>query len=481
MVRVLLAMGLVTGVVSTTQQIPPLTVLRIAAGPAGTEAQGAFVLSEERDVFSRASDREIVVVVHWEDVPGRHALGVTWRSPDGGTTSASTIDYIAAEKRFGSVWRLPVTPGMALGRWTMDATVDGRPAGRYSFEITDATVKAADVRRPLTEAQAHERLSKAFVVLQRGTRAGATLGPVAGFLPSPQDGRLFTVMPRVDGADTLVAIAADGSRHSVDRVTAHDRRQQWAVLQVPLPGAGEPLARANYDEVAVGTRCFAMEGTADGVRVLIGGTVSGQMTTGGRRVLIVSFANAFGMPGAPVIDEYGRLLGMLGAGLPGDQRPLEHVTDARGQLQGAPLLRLPDETRLSPTTATSLDELRASGLLMPSANTRHVVNAGFAMGTLKNTSSRIDYESEFRRNGNPFTLVVEWSASERLRGQAVVTLFDIDGKAVGTSKPRKVDLKVRQFVTTMWPLTSELPAGMYRADVTIDGATCWRGFFRIIE
>ncbi len=482
MFRALLASAVVIGTLAGAQQLPSITVLRIAAGPGGSESHGAFVLSEERDVFSRTSDREVVVVFQWEDVPGRHVLTATWRSPDGGATSASTIDYMAVDKRFGGVWRLPITPGMPLGRWSVDASVDGRPAGRYAFEITDATVRAADVRRPLTEAQIHERLSKAFVVLQRATRTGTTLGPAGGFMPSPQDGRLFTVIPGVDGADALHALLPDGARHPVHQIIAYDRRQQWAVLEGPGGSPAEPLVRANYDELAVGSRCFAMEGTADGVRVLITGAVSGQLTTGGRRMLIVSFADAFGMPGAPVVDEYGRLLGMIGAGLPGDPRPLEYVNQARGALKGAPLLRLPDDARVSSGQAgTRLEQLRASGRLMPSANDRHVVSAGFAAGTVKSLGGRIDFDSEFRRNGEPFTLVVEWSAAERVRGQAMVTVFDTDGKALVTSKPRKVDLKPRQFVSTAWPLTAGLPAGGYRADVTIDGATYWRGFFRIIE
>ncbi len=481
MVRSLLASALVMGVLSSAQQVPSITVLRMAAGPAGTESQGTFVLSEERDVFSRTSDREVIVVMQWEDVPGRHALGATWRSPDGGATSASTIDYTATNKRFGGIWRLPITPGMPVGRWSMDATVDGRPAGRYGFEITDASVKAADVRRPLTEAQIHERLSSAFVVLQRGTRAGRTLGPAAGVMPSPRDGRLFTVMPGVDGADTLVALAGEGVRHPVQRITAYDRRQQWAVLDGPVNSQADPLVAANYDEIPVGTRCFAMEGTADGVRVLIAGTVSGRITTAGGRVLIASFADAFGMPGAPVIDEYGRLIGMLGAGLPGDQRPLEYITDARGQLKGAPLLRLPDDARVAAAaTAASLEQLRASGSLMPSADDRYVASAGFAAGTVKSLGARIDFNSEFQR-GDTFTLVVEWSALERVRGQAVVTVFDVDGKVLVASKPRKVDLKPRQFVTTAWPLPSAMPAGVYHADVTIDGLTYWRGFYRLRE
>ena len=39
--------------------------------------------------------------------------------------------------------------------------------------------------------------------------------------------------------------------------------------------------------------------------------------------LVATFGNAFGMPGAPVIDEYGELFGIVGAGMPGDPRSVD--------------------------------------------------------------------------------------------------------------------------------------------------------------
>src|SRR5262245_54624153 len=147
---------------SLVQVIPPVQVLKIAAGPAGAEADGTFRLSEERSVFSRATDREIIVLFHWEHVPGPHKLVAQWRSADGGATSSSATDYNARDSRFAAYWRLPIAPDMPLGTWTIEATMDGRPAGRYNFDITDARVEAAVARRPLTQADLYERLNRVF-------------------------------------------------------------------------------------------------------------------------------------------------------------------------------------------------------------------------------------------------------------------------------------------------------------------------------
>lgn len=90
------------------QQMTPVQVLSVSAGPTGTDSSGGFVLTEERFVFSRMTDREVIVLFRWEDLPGPHKLVAQWRSPDGGASVSSAIDYKAAEKRFGAYWRLPV-------------------------------------------------------------------------------------------------------------------------------------------------------------------------------------------------------------------------------------------------------------------------------------------------------------------------------------------------------------------------------------
>src|SRR4051812_1790715 len=82
-------------------------VLKIAAGPAGASSNDSFVLTEERSVFNRTDDREVIVAFDWEGAPGGHKLVAVWRSQDGATTSSSAIDYTAKGRRFGAYWRLP--------------------------------------------------------------------------------------------------------------------------------------------------------------------------------------------------------------------------------------------------------------------------------------------------------------------------------------------------------------------------------------
>jgi len=98
---------------------------------------GTFALTSERSTFNRNDDREVIVLFEWDGVPGAHRLVAQWRSPDSAVTSNSAIDYVARAERFGAYWSLPLSASMSLGTWSIEATVDGVPAGRLTFEVTD--------------------------------------------------------------------------------------------------------------------------------------------------------------------------------------------------------------------------------------------------------------------------------------------------------------------------------------------------------
>ena len=107
------AAALMVGVASDLAAQPAaVRVLKISSGPAGSETNGNFALSDERSVFSRTDDREVLVLFQWEGVPGPHRLVAQWRSPDSAVTSNSSIDYIARAQRFGAYWSLPLSPSM---------------------------------------------------------------------------------------------------------------------------------------------------------------------------------------------------------------------------------------------------------------------------------------------------------------------------------------------------------------------------------
>jgi hypothetical protein len=472
-----LACGVLTSFAVTSQQPPQVHVLKIAGGPAGSEVNGAFTLTEERSSFNRAADREIVVHFLWEGVPGAHKMIGRWRSPDGAQTSVSTIEYVAKDRRFGAYWRLPISPGMALGTWSIEATVDGQPAGRFTFEVTDAPVAALPTRRPLTQAEMFERLNRIFVVLHRTNAAGRDLDTAAGFTASR--GNIYTAMAAIDDVDQIRALLPGGAARAVTSVVAWNRQQEWAVLPAPGEPSGETLAVAADKSVKVGDRCYSMEGGLAGARSLLEGAITGMGARTDAPMYLATFSTGNGIQGAPVMNEYGELLGLIGVGGSGATR-LYDLMRLRARLNGVPIVPLMLVRIRAEAPAVSLSDLRARGeLLTALSGDHHVQSGGFAKSITRKTFAPADQREDFSVADKSFVVFVTWNPQERLRGQTRVRIYDADNRLVLESKPKKSDLRKNELTLSSWDVPISFQAGAYRAEVMFDDKPTWRGFVRI--
>jgi hypothetical protein len=470
------AAGYVPQSAATVAQAP-LNVLKITAGPAGAESNGTFALTEERTVFSRATDREVIVFFQWDGVPGAHKLVAQWRSPDGGLTSSSAIDYVAKDRRFGAYWRLSLSPAMPLGTWSIEATVDGQPGGRLTFDVRDEKVTGVVVKRPLTQAELYERLNRAFVVLERSTAAGRRLEPAGGFVTGST--RIYTALTAIDAADRVAAIGPDGARRDVTSIVSWHRRQDWAILDSSVPQ--DALSVAAGDSTKVGDRVYSIEGGPAG-RALTEGGITGQSDLSGvGRRLLVTFSNGTGTPGSPVMNEFGELVGMVGgANVPGATRLLD-LLKFRGWMKGIPVVPM-TELRVRPDAAPEpLAALQQRGdLIAALKGEEHVVSGGFAKQINRGPAvAPADQRDEFSNQDKTFVTWINWSPQERVRGQGSLRMFDVDNRVVMESKPAKIDLRKGQLTLSSWQIPVPSVPGLYRMDVTIDGKPIWRGFVRI--
>lgn len=455
--------------------VPTLHLLRISAGPAGTERDGTFVLAEERTTFSRTDDKEVIVLFQWEGVPGPHKMVATWRSPDGSLSSSSTIDYEARDRRFGAYWRLTLAPHTPLGTWSIEATVDGLPAGRFTFDVTDENAPAAPpTKRILTQRELYERLSRVYVVLERTVESGRALEPASALVG--EDGRLYTTAAALDEADRILAFAADGSSTPITEVLGWSRRDQWAVL-AGGPRTGDALEVAALSQINVGDRCFSMDGSASGGRVLMEGSITGQTTAAdGPRRLVASFLTGFVRPGSPVINESGEFLGVV-AGTPDTMDMLR----LQGSLLGAPILPFSAFRVRADAAPVALAELRAKGeLLAPVTGEAHVRSGGFAVSIQRGPIvAPSDQREEFDVTEKGFTVFVTWNPRERLRGLLTMALYDADNRMVTRAKPAKRDLRKEDLILTSWQHPMPAQPGLYRADVLMDDRVMWRGYVRV--
>jgi hypothetical protein len=475
-----------SGTYQTQPSAPALAVLRIAAGPHGEVRNGNFVLDEERTQFDPSKDKEVVVFFQRQGEPGLRRMMAQWKSPDGASSTTSPIQYDARDRRFGAFWSLTLSPATATGTWTIEATVDGQPGGRLNFDVAatagGTSASAPPSRRLLSQADLFSRASAAFVLLERTTAKGERLDPAAALAAG--HGRLFTSVAAVDGADAVTAVLPDGRRQPVTGMLAMNRRQDWIVL------AGGPDGEVNQPVVAengiqIGDRVFSIEASGGASQVLVDGAISGRAgTTASGPRLVMTLGAGAAPPGEPVFNEFGELVGIIGGSLIPGASDLSDLMHFRAELRGMPivpisLIRAPREGASVP-----LADVRARGDLIPAVQgRRNVLAGGFASGINRTqTVVPADQREQFSASRDKeFVIFVTWSPQARLKGMIVLRMYDEGNQGVVDSKPGKLDLRPGDARLSSWKMAVPDRAGLYRAEVLLDGVPIWRSFVRVTE
>jgi hypothetical protein len=469
--------------VQDPQTSATIRVVRVAAGPRGTESGGEFRLDEERTTFNRATDTQVIVSFRWEGAPGMHRMAGRWRAPNGGV-SISEFEYTARDRLFGAYWSLPITPSSPVGTWTLEATVDGLPSGTLTFEISDtAVVPDGTRRRPLAQSELFDRVSSVFVTIERSTQRGGTIGRTAGFLFVP--GHIATTFMAVDAADGLRLLMPAGQREDISSLIAWNQTQDWALLptattqSTPLPIAPQ-IAK-------VGDRCYSMETGTGATRLLAECEFVGRSNSpaAGNLQLIARFSSGFGAPGAPVLNEFGEVVGMISGALTsrgavaGD--PFGDILATRGDLKGVAVVLASAVHPPAAATPVSISDLRRQNVLLtPVSRPENVVVSGFAHSVDQGTKQPIDQRATFSPRDDHFVAFLEWQPKERLRGGLVCRIYDSTGQLLSQSKHGKIDFKPGPALrTSEWELSVPSQPGSYRIEVSLDDVTVWRGFIQV--
>jgi hypothetical protein len=462
----------------------PLTVLRIAAGPHGEVRNGNFVLDEERTQFDPSKDKEVVVYFQWQGQPGVHRMTAQWKSPDGASSTTSPIQYDAKDRRFGAFWSLTLSPTSAAGAWSIEATVDGQPGGRFMFDLApmSSSTAAPPVKRPLSQADLFTRASGAFVLLERATAKGGRLDPAAAFAAG--HGRLFTAVAAVDGADTITAVLPDGRRQPITAMLGMNRQQDWIVLSGGAEGeTNQPLASEAGTQI--GDRLFSIEASTGAARVLVDGALSGRAgspATGPR--LLMTLGGGSAPPGEPVFNEFGELIGILGGSLVPGASDLSDLMHFRAELRGVPIVPVSLVRVALDASLVPLADIRARGDLLPAVQGgQNVMSGGFALGITQTQTVRpADQRQEFSSSRDKeFVIFITWNPQMRVKGIQMLRVYDEANRIVVESKPGKLDLRPGDSRFSTWKLPVPARPGIYRAEILVDGVPTWRSFMRATE
>jgi hypothetical protein len=264
----------------------------------------------------------------------------------------------------------------------------------------------------------------------------------------------------------------------VAAVLAVNREQGWAVVS---GGGRARLPLASPDAIKVGDRCYSIESSPAGGRGLAGCTVNGRIPgSQGNTGFVVRFATGPGTLGAPVVNEYGELLGLVGgSGAPA--APFRVGDAARADLPDALLIPGSSIRIVAGAAPQGIPALQASGVLIaPLAGDEHVVSGGFARRPVKtNTVPPADQRESFSPADKTFVVFVNWLPTERLKGTSKLRLYDASNRLLGESQPGKADLRKGQLSLSSWQLPVPADAGPYRAEVLLNDKPVWRGTLRV--
>jgi hypothetical protein len=140
------------------------------------------------------------------------------------------------------------------------------------------------------------------------------------------------------------------------------------------------------------------------------------------------------------------------------------------------------------TPASPPTKITHNGVLLPPVTAQKQISIARLTHGLDKTGGRPwpkDDSHHFSRREGTMIVFVLWEPKEKAKGTISVLVYDLDNRLMSSPSPpkdSKADFRPGQQYTTAWQIvTSDLPPGVYRADVRFNDAIAWRTFFRIME
>ncbi|HYL67601.1 MAG TPA: serine protease [Candidatus Limnocylindria bacterium] len=468
-------------------------VVKIVCGAKGISRGTEFEMQDARRVFHVPEDHEIIIYFEWEGPPGTHHAEGEWRSPNGKVVLNSDFDLVSESTHYRGTWRLAIPETIATGLWALEAQIDGQPAGTQTFEII-STKTAAPVPPPMpTPAEVYQRAAPATVFVTSLDESGDAI--TRGFAFFIDKGALLTAFQVLDGATSLRVDFADGSNVIVSNVVAWNRRQDWAILKIDSANV-QPLEKAAPNSWKIGDLCYVLMSQGQGSRTIQNVNITGlQGIAGATQRVNLSWYGVGISVGAPVLDGYGRVIGVLGGGLSwmGSRRMGGFTGYLEPGPAGGPTFADPTVLPISsiPEAAMSqqpvtLGEMATRGvLMMPLVRDSQVATASLCedfQNIARQAFLPVRPKREFSKRLGVFALVATWGPNEKLKGSQQLRLYNTDNQPVLQSAASTIDLTPRVTAFSAWkvPITS-LEPGIYRVDLTVNDRPQWREFFRVSQ
>jgi len=140
----------------------------------------------------------------------------------------------------------------------------------------------------------------------------------------------------------------------------------------------------------------------------------------------------------------------------------------------------------SAATGTTIEGLASSGQFMPALVSSQSVLSGVMARTVNRKTDPpqpVDEKSEFSRTDSQGVLLLTWLPTEKRKGRPALRLYDLDNSLLSeTQNKKKITVTPQRLSYSMWELNfANLPAGIYRFDVSLENDIVWRTFFRMVD
>jgi hypothetical protein len=235
---------------------------------------------------------------------------------------------------------------------------------------------------------------------------------------------------------------------------------------------------------------FALAVSPASARVIVRCDIVGKNTfpqTGDRINLNCTHPDVIG---SPLLNEYGDLIGVVGGSLiPGwtSTKVIRGVYYSGEQINNATpgLLAVPVNSTSTPASTqstTSFQQLMSDGVFIPLLSRSENILYGTLARRVEAKPLPTPMEETYDfRSKDGFAVFLNWRPKEKLKGAALIRIYDLSGHALIETKPTKIDMKPGPLPSYSWWKTdiSSLKPAIYRVDVLLDSIPVWRAFFKV--
>lgn len=478
----------------TTNGEPQPSAFRLVSSASGskeTRKNQRYIIEDPRTVFYVPGDHQVIMVFEWQGTPGLHRFKGNWVDPTGKIVSVQSFDIQSLSDQYSCSWTLNIPDNVMQGLWALEVQIDGHPASERTFEIKANPNGPKQPAPPPSAADVYSRAVAASAFIESLDSNGNVIRQGSGFFIG--DESLVTAFQVIDGATSLRIEFPDGHDVPTNQVVAWNRRQDWAILKIAAPRAGV-LQQAPANSWKVGDVGYLLGSPNENSRTIqnVGITGIEDSPDAGERVN----TSWYGSPrtiGSPLLDSYGRVIGVLGGTLiPGVETLRRTTADGFtivGEEPNNAFVSLVVPLSMIPAVAGSrqpvtLSDLAAQNLFVKPLPRDLQVMSGTLCKDFKRSSyyyiTPVDPTTTFSREGNILAAVITWNPDKKIKTTLQFRIFDLNNGLKEESRPSKFELhsQATGYTGVKLPVASLKP-GLYRVDLLLGNEPEWRAFFRV--